>query len=78
MPVQRRLRARGPRLFAAAVLGTVIAALGCVVGPDEEPGCHRDAECDEGFACRAGACFRTTTDASPPPAPDGGDAGGDA
>jgi len=37
------------------------AAAGCVLGGPEDPGCSEDAECGEGFACRAGACFREST-----------------
>ena len=78
MRVQKRLRRWERRLAVTAALGAAIAGLGCVVGSDEEPGCHADAECDEGFVCRSGACFGATTDASPPPVADAGDAGDDA
>lgn len=30
---------------------------GCVLGGPEAPGCAEDAECGEGYSCRAGACF---------------------
>jgi hypothetical protein len=65
-----RSLALGSALVAFAVL---FAA--CVVGSGD-PGCRSDAECDEGFTCRAGACFRLTTGASPPADPsDAGDGG---
>jgi hypothetical protein len=65
---------RAGRALAAALAGAAITvAVGCALGPEQEPGCHHDAECGEGFTCRAGACFRTTTDRSSP-ATDAGDA----
>jgi hypothetical protein len=39
----------------------MIGAIGCALGPEDEPGCHEDAECGQGFACVAGACFRATS-----------------
>ncbi len=45
---------------------------GCVLGAPEEGGCSEDAECGEGFSCRAGACFRETTGGAFVP-PDAGD-----
>jgi len=71
-------RRRHPR-WQAALLACGCAALmappACVIGPDQDPGCHADADCDPGFTCRAGACFRVTTSRSPPGEP--ADAGAD-
>jgi len=67
-----------PALAAALAGAVVAAALGCALGPEQEPGCHDDADCGDGFTCRAGACFRTTTDPSPPETDAGDDAAGDA
>lgn len=55
------------RRFALAIaLGALASGVAsCVLGSDE-PGCHDDTECDDGFVCRAGACFRVTTSRSPP------------
>lgn len=63
-------RVRAAWIALAVALG---AAVGCALGPEQEPGCKVDADCDEGFVCKAGACFRTTTGHTPPEA-DGGDA----
>jgi len=54
----------------------IALALGgaCVIGEEEEPGCHRDAECDGGV-CRNGACFEVTFGQSPPADPPGDDGG---
>jgi hypothetical protein len=52
------------------------AAIGCAIGAEQEPGCQADADCGDGWTCRAGACFRTTTGRTDPIV-DGGD-GGDA
>ncbi len=51
--------------------------IGCALGPEQAPGCKVDADCDDGFTCVAGACFRTPTPTSPPAvdAGDGGDGG---
>jgi hypothetical protein len=67
-------RARAALAAASAALVTI--AIGCVLGPEQEPGCHHDIDCGDGFTCRAGACFRATTDRSPP-ATDAGDAAAD-
>jgi hypothetical protein len=64
--------------LAAIAVGLVAAAIGCALGPEQEPGCHRDTDCGEGFACRAGACFRATTDRSSPATDAGDDAASDA
>jgi hypothetical protein len=70
------------RLAIVAVLFVLTAgalALGCALGPEQAPGCHSSADCDPGFTCTEGACFRTTTDRTEPA--DGGadaDAAGDA
>lgn len=52
----------------------LILAIGCAIGPEQDPGCHVDAECGTGWTCRAGACFRDTTDRTNPSV-DAGDAG---
>lgn len=82
-------RARGPRRRDARRAGWLLAlapiaalAASCVVGADEEPGCHSDAECGTGV-CRAGACFAvgpgsTPVDPSLDAGDDGPDGGGDA
>ena len=67
---------RRPWLGCALLLIAACASASCVVG-DEAPGCRDDGECPSGFTCQAGACFRFTTDLSPPRDP-GADAGGDA
>jgi hypothetical protein len=54
-------------------LALAVAPLACVLGPAEAPGCRSDVECDPGFSCRAGTCFRVTTPLSTPRDP--GDAG---
>jgi hypothetical protein len=51
------------------VIGSVLSSallLACALGDEDEPGCRSDGECDVGFVCRAGACFRYTTEQSPP------------
>jgi hypothetical protein len=55
------------------------AAIGCALGAEQEPGCRLDADCGEGWICRAGACFQTTTGRSSAvvDSGDAGDAGGD-
>lgn len=53
------------------------AAAGCVLGEPEDPGCSEDAECDEGYFCRAGACFRETSGGGPAPKDAGSDAPSD-
>lgn len=59
----------------AAVCVTSIAAGACVFG-SRDPGCASDADCDQGFVCREGACFEITTPRSPPNDPrDAGDGG---
>jgi hypothetical protein len=63
------MRALAVALLAASLAG----AIGCALGPEQEPGCHDDADCGEGVTCRAGACFWTTTPGSPSDA--GGEAG---
>ncbi|MEZ4301512.1 MAG: hypothetical protein R3B70_41645 [Polyangiaceae bacterium] len=45
------------RVIGIAAVGACLA-IGCVLGSPEEPGCAEDAECDDGFVCRAGACVR--------------------
>jgi len=52
----------------------IAAVASCAVGEEEEPGCHRDADCDGG-TCRNGACFKVTFGQSPPVDPPGDDAG---
>jgi hypothetical protein len=66
---------RSSRAIASLFALTIAGAIGCAIGPEQEPGCHVDAECGEGWTCRAGACFRTTTDRSSPSVVDAGDAG---
>lgn len=61
-------------------IAALSAGAGCVLGSPGDPGCAEDAECGEGFSCRAGACFRENDGGAPAPA-DGGDGasdGGDA
>jgi hypothetical protein len=55
-------------LLLSALLGAIVAAIGCTIGPEQEPGCQGDGDCGGGFVCRGGACFREVL-------PDGGDAG---
>jgi hypothetical protein len=62
-------------IWIAALAIAAIAPAACVLGPNEPPGCQSDADCEEGSVCRAGACFRTTTDRTPPDEADGGDGG---
>ncbi len=72
------------RLLALGALGASLG--GCVLGKEKAPGCRVDHDCDPGFVCRAGACFRYNTEAGTPidPSKDGGadgaaqDAAGDA
>jgi hypothetical protein len=61
-----------------AAVAALLAALGCAIGPEQEPGCQDDAACGAGFTCRAGACFRTTTGRTLPDAGGAGEDGGDA
>lgn len=68
----------------AAVIGfaswMTVSAAACVLGEPEDPGCVEDAECDEGYSCRAGACLEEVPGGPFVPA-DGGagaDAGADA
>jgi hypothetical protein len=65
----------GPLFVLIAALVTGRAGLGCVIGTEESPGCHTNADCGADLTCRAGACFGATTPRSPPDAADGGDAG---
>lgn len=66
------------RRFIVLGLAAWIAALvGCVLGEAEEPGCVEDAECGEGYACRAGACFRELSGSPFVPADAGADAADD-
>ena len=62
--------------FALLALASPIAA-SCALGTERDPGCQSDGECEQGFVCRAGACFRFTTSESPPAEPSA-DAGSDA
>jgi hypothetical protein len=62
--------------LASALLASVIGCIGCAIGAEQEPGCHADADCGDGWVCAAGACFQSTTGQSSP-AVDGGDAGED-
>jgi hypothetical protein len=65
---------RGRSRLCAALLAAAVPA--CAIGPAEDPGCHKDPDCDLGFVCRAGACFRVTTTESPPNDPADAGAGG--
>lgn len=55
----------------------------CALGSPDEPGCTEEAECEEGFVCRAGACIEKLPFTPQPSdagtdgdaAPDAGDAG---
>ncbi len=75
---------RWMRKGGLAWIAALSAGAGCVLGSPGEPGCTEDAECGEGFACRAGACFRENSGGALVPADagddllDGGDDGGDA
>jgi hypothetical protein len=60
--------------FAFCLLPPV--SLGCALGPEQDPGCRSNADCDPGFTCRAGACFDTTTPRSPPADAGDGEDGG--
>jgi len=58
-------------------LGAGLSLLGgCVLGSEQPPGCRVDHpdDCDPGFVCRAGACFRYNNEAGKPidPSTDGG------
>lgn len=64
-------RSLGLLLFVCGIA----AAAGCVLGSPEPPGCAEDAECEEGFVCRAGACLEELTGA---PLPQDAGADGDA
>jgi hypothetical protein len=59
------MRPQALAVLVAALATTLAAAVGCALGPEQEPGCHDDAECGAGFTCAAGACFRTTTPRTP-------------
>lgn len=51
------------------VLGATSASLcGCVLGSEQPPGCRvgHPHDCDPGFVCRAGACFRYNNEAGTP------------
>jgi hypothetical protein len=61
------------RCLALLLAAGAPATLACAIGPEQEPGCHVDAECGDGGACRAGACFHTTTGQTPPSVADAGD-----
>jgi hypothetical protein len=63
-------------LVAAGVEILLTVTVGCVLGSEHEPGCQVDADCGDGWFCRAGACFQTTTGRSLPVV-DGGDAASD-
>lgn len=54
------------RLVVIAFAWGIAAVLGCVLGSPEEPGCTEDAECEDGFVCRAGACLEEITGAPLP------------
>lgn len=56
-------------LFAISVV------VGCVLGDPGEPGCVEDADCGDGFACRAGACLRESTGGAFVPTDAGGTGG---
>jgi hypothetical protein len=72
-----RKNSRVRRLLGFAFVGGMAAAAGCVLGSPEAPGCAEDAECEDGFVCRAGACMRELT-GTPPPEDAGADADADA
>ena len=61
-------------VLAAVVLGLAACAFG-----EEDGGCRDDGECPDGYVCRAGGCFRFTTEVTPADAGDApydaGDAG---
>lgn len=61
----------------ALALSAAATAAACTLEGDEA-GCRGDDECPDGTTCRAGACFRYTTDAGPPrdPAEAGAETGG--
>ncbi len=62
--------------FGLVWLAALAALAGCVLGSPGDAGCTEDAECGEGFSCRAGACFREDN-GGPKVAADGGDDAGD-
>jgi Cys-rich repeat protein len=60
-------------------LASGLAALaGCVLGEPVDPGCTEDAECGEGYVCRAGACFEEIPGGAFVPPDAGADADADA
>jgi Cys-rich repeat protein len=61
------------RWIVVGVASWLALLAGCVLGGSEEPGCTEDAECGEGFSCRAGACFKERSGVVAP-----ADAGADA
>jgi Cys-rich repeat protein len=63
------------RRIGIAFVGGLVAAAGCVLGSPEPPGCAEDAECEDGFVCRAGACLEELTGT---PLPGDAGASGDA
>ncbi|MFT3774887.1 MAG: hypothetical protein QM820_56790 [Minicystis sp.] len=66
-------RNRCARALVAGLGAALLTALGCALGPEAGSGCRDDAECDDGFTCRAGACFQATTGGSPPETDGGAD-----
>jgi hypothetical protein len=65
------------RWIVIGLAAWVAVMTGCVLGSPEEPGCGEDAECDEGFSCRAGACFKEPAGGGFVPVDAGADADGD-
>lgn len=66
------------RFIVLGVASWIAALAGCVLGEPEEPGCSEDAECGEGFSCRAGACFEETPGSAFVPSDAGADGALDA
>ena len=69
------------QLALCLVLVAGLASLGgCVLGSEQAPGCRVDHpdDCERGFVCRAGACFRYNTEAGTPIDPSQKDGGGNA
>ncbi len=54
------------KAFALALLAIVLNVAACAIGPESTPGCREDEDCDPGFSCSAGACFKNTTERTPP------------